>query len=615
MSSRAADRLAAWARPGAVAGLLATVALAVALWEGTRSYDDAYITFTYARSLAEGLGLTWKGALGLGTSSPFLALLLAGLERLAPLGVPVWAALGSLVAGLVAALGLAALGRREGWPLGGLAAGLFWLLWPGRWGHGGGEMPMAAAAVVAAAWAFAARRELVAGGALALAVALRAECGLAAPLLALAVVGRDGLARALRPVTRAAAVALALTLAWGLVLYRLAGTLVPRTLEAKRAQVASALGVWSDAGLELLLGQLRWLGGAATSALAFPLLLAVVGGVLLVRDRHAFALGLVGWGILHLGLLAAIGVPTYTWYLVPFHLALLLLAGLGVEAPVRAEVARIAPRATVVLLVVGTLAIGVRELVLQGRGDARRFSYGQVAALADRYPPGTRLAAYEVGYLGYFSRQPVVDLLGLTNPEVPLELVERGELAAIRELLAPGLLMLPLNGGSLLAATVGDVPAFLAGWRLDRLQLAGEPHLAVFRRVELAPRGEVELDLLPALALAGARVELAGHPGEWGLTLVLAPGERREIELPAGGPRILVLGLAAPSGPARAAVERSQAAQSVVLGGAEALLAPGWQRWEMALPASGADERLVFACAAETAVACWLGQPHLSRAE
>ncbi len=181
-------------------------------------------------------------------------------------------------------------------------------------------------------------------------------------------------------------------------------------------------------------------------------------------------------------------------------------------------------------------------------GDPRRASYRAVAELVDRYPEGTTIASFEVGYLGYFSHRRVLDLLGLVTPEAPLEAVRRGDLAAVRDRLAPDLVMLPLNAGGLFESTIGEPRRFVAGYRLDRLQLEGYPHLAVYRRAGLDGRGEVVLDLLPGLAEAGARLEVAGFAQEAGIVAVLAPGEARSVELAAGPALRFQAGLAAPRG-------------------------------------------------------------------
>src|SRR5207302_4729112 len=57
----------------------AIVALCARLLTGPHAIDDAYITFRYARNLAEGLGLVYNpGEWVLGTTAPLWAIVLAG---------------------------------------------------------------------------------------------------------------------------------------------------------------------------------------------------------------------------------------------------------------------------------------------------------------------------------------------------------------------------------------------------------------------------------------------------------------------------------------------------------------------------------------------------------
>jgi len=58
-------------RAAIVALVLIGVALAVRLLAGPRTIDDAYITFRYARNLADGLGFVYNpGQQVLGTTTP-----------------------------------------------------------------------------------------------------------------------------------------------------------------------------------------------------------------------------------------------------------------------------------------------------------------------------------------------------------------------------------------------------------------------------------------------------------------------------------------------------------------------------------------------------------------
>lgn len=597
--------------------LVSALALVVSLAVGTRSYDDAYITYTYARAVAAGEGLTWHGTSVLGTSSPFLALLLGGLERAVPWGIPVWGAILSGLAGALGALALWGLGRREGWPWGGLAAGLFWLLWPGRYGHLGGEMELAVAAVAGAAWAFAARRPWLAGALLALATLFRAECGLAAPVLAAALVGRDGVRRGGAAVARAAAVAAAAVAVWAVALYSIAGTVLPRTLVAKQAQAASALGIWRSSGWRFLADEGEWLLDAAGSGLGILFALAGLGAVVAVRRRLRFGGALAAWGVAHLLLLALLGVPRYTWYVEPFRFALLVAAGMGVAAP-GLLAGRSLPRArwTVALLVLVLLGLGVEELVHVTRheGDPRRATYQLVVDAVDAYPPGTSIASHEVGYIGFASRQPVLDLLGLVTPEVPLEDVRRGDLAAVRRLLDPDLVLVPLPGGSLMGSLLGDPHEFLRSYRLDRLIVGREPNLALYRRASLPGLGPVRLDLLPELEAGGGRVGVRVLANEGGLVLLLAPGERREAALPSGASGRVVFAAGAETAGGALALELGVGGEWGRLADVPIEAASHWYFQSLPLAADVLPRSLAFACAADGGADCFVGLPFLTSA-
>src|SRR3954452_8190151 len=96
--------------------LPAGAALAARLVTGPHPIDDAYITFRYARNLAEGLGLVYNpGEWVLGTTTPLWALLLAGAYRLGATNLPQVAALLSALCDAASAALLAGFAWRIGW--------------------------------------------------------------------------------------------------------------------------------------------------------------------------------------------------------------------------------------------------------------------------------------------------------------------------------------------------------------------------------------------------------------------------------------------------------------------------------------------------------------------
>jgi hypothetical protein len=598
----------------AVAAALCIAPLAWVLRE-FRGIDDAQITFVFARSFAEGQGLTWKGAAGLGTSSPFLAVLLGSFAFVTGGDVAVLGVALGWVAIWTAAVALYLLGRLEGWRTAGALAALAWILVGFRLHLGGEYLPAAALALVAAV-AFRSGRPLFAGVALAFAALFRAEVGLAAPIFAAARLVEVGWRRGLREVARAALVAITITVLWLGALWAIAGTVLPQTMEAKRVQAESELGIW-DPGPRLAAlvthpgagfpGRLPWLFWA----------LALLGAAALaLRARRApFALATLVWGVAHGLALAALGVAIYPWYATPIRLAAYLLACLAAELP--ASLPRGARRAAVVV-VTGMFALafarqlaGERQL-LRLQHDPRSRSYGQIAEIADRYAPGTELGAYEVGFVGYATRQPVVDLLGLVTPEASLEAVRSGDLAGNVTLLEPELVMTPLASGSLYYRAIGEPRAFLSRYRLDHLVLDTRFPVALYRARTLAGQGDVAVDLLVRPAREGRVFRVGTRDLVAMLALGVRGGQSTALRLPPGSWGGLRVALSADGAGARAelvlrtppATRRSH----------EVEVPDGHWRWDEAGPLqTERGSRLVLRCLAPPETSCRFGQPHLLR--
>ena len=120
-----------WRWPAAIAAA-AILAFAARAVTGPHPVDDAYITFRYARNLADGLGLVYNpGEWVLGTTTPLWAVLLAGFYRLGAVDLPWTAALLSALFDAITAGLLVLAARRLGWsPLAAWLAGAAWALNP-----------------------------------------------------------------------------------------------------------------------------------------------------------------------------------------------------------------------------------------------------------------------------------------------------------------------------------------------------------------------------------------------------------------------------------------------------------------------------------------------------
>lgn len=582
------------------------------------SHDDAYITYVFARNFAAGNGLTWNGGGGLGTTSPLLAVILGTCERLLALGVPVWGHLLAWTAIFTTAVAVLLLGRQEGWPAAGFLTGLGWLVSPAAVDFLGGEYPVAVAAVTVAAMAAAGRRPLLLAVSLAFAVGLRNEMGIAAVLLAAAALARDGWRGSLW-LRRGAAGALGLWGAWLLTLYALAGTALPATLEAKRAQAASPFPFYHG-GTKFLLKVFR-----ASEDFFYPAgvwffwILAVLGLVHLVRHcrhrpRWLVAASLALWGPSHLVALAILDVPYYPWYSIPFHFSILVLVALTAQTPRRfpGRARTIWQIATAVLLAALLLNNGGRNLKRHGGRfeDPREVAYTRLSEwISERYPPATRVATFEVGYLGYHGRFVTLDLLGLTTPETPFDAVREADFPRVVEVLEPDLLVVPEPFPELSRALVGDVREFLDEFELDYIDRSSWPFILLYRHQDLAGRGDVVTDLL-ASSDAPASYHVKARMGA--PALVLAPGESRAFELGFSSGVELATSLAPARKPPAAARIRLLDGDGQEIGREERAQAEHrWLRWTRPLPEAAAGATLDFVCLPESASACLFAMPRL----
>lgn len=404
------------------------------------SYDDAFITYRYARNWAEGAGLTYNsGETVLGTTAPGWALLLGLLARTTRLEVPAWGTLLSLAAltGCAVLLGrglFAEKGRRY----------LFALLFLGlaatlRWNVemlGAETFGVAFCGIAAAFLAFREREQPVWAGALAAAAAaFRPDAVLLGGALGLTL----WIDRRRFPLRYAAALLAGLGLWLGWLQFQF-GTVVPNTLAGKQAELARVLRGYS-------LSEWLWLRRGLPLASVLLLLALAALGLWLGRERlrQPFALALGLWLVCLEIAYRLLGVPFAPWYPVPALLGILALATLGAM-----QLGRKAAFAALLLLPVALPSL----LWIHGQWgrppDPRYRLYASLGRYLEREaPPGAAVASVEIGVLGYFAQRPVLDLAGLVSPEV-LRAGERGGLADLVAAVQPAYLV--------------DAPVFRAGW-------------------------------------------------------------------------------------------------------------------------------------------------------
>jgi hypothetical protein len=387
--------IAADARWG-VAGAAAAVLPALWMWGFT--VDDALISVRYARHVASGLGWRFNahGPSTDGVTPLPWPLVLVPVGRADPMAVLAWAQCMGVVAWTVAAAALGvAIGRTRRAPWWGRAAALATVA---------ASVPIAAYAVsgmeTALATALAtgavvvARRPLWAAVGAGLAASLRPEMGAWACVLAVgvALAARGPLEHAGR-VAAAGAISLAPFVACAVVRTVVWGRPAPLAVMAKPSDMEHGLAY----------------AGAACAVTLTPWLALAPAAV----RRSRVGLAVVAAALAHVAAVIAVGgdwMP-YARLMVPVAPS---LAYAGVLASEHAR-----PWATAVRSV-AALATGV-VLIARGGTAGRRVGPDR-AALVERARPllaGVgRVAALDIGWAGAATEADIVDLAGLTDPQI-----------------------------------------------------------------------------------------------------------------------------------------------------------------------------------------------------
>jgi hypothetical protein len=415
--------------------LLCTLVLRLRV--GPLTIDDAFITFRYARNLAEGAGFVYNlGQHVLGTTTPLYATLMAALYRIGVTDLPsaAWVLNALLDAGT--AWMLYVIGRRLVDRTAGVAAALLFACAPmGIAFSAGGMEGSLFVFMMVAALLLALNGHLVASMALlGLDTLVRPEAALAAIVVLLVTAIRE------KRLPLREGLAYGLTLApWLAFATWYFGSPIPQSMSAKSTVYAAvyqsepwinALALVMQAGLP---GQSLFLLRAYDNlnavllllvAVALPILvgLAISAGRRLIRANPA-AIPWVLFPLLYALAYAAAGargVRMFHWYivpLVPFY-ALLLAVGLRTatgnrRGPVLGWAAFVLVALWWTPSLVSPEGIGYPV----GFTNGRERLYEEVATDYDgRWDGSTLLALPEIGAIGYHTRARVLDTVGLVSP-------------------------------------------------------------------------------------------------------------------------------------------------------------------------------------------------------
>jgi hypothetical protein len=424
------------------------LALVVRLLAGPRTIDDAYITFRYARNLAQGLGFVYNpGQAVLGTTTPVYTILMSvawlfGLHNLpaVALGINTLADAGTVW--LLYWLGLR-LGRSR---IVALGAALAWALSPMSvtFALGGMETEVVIFLLVASFAAYVAGRSRLSAAAMALAVLTRPDALIAAALLFAdmglrPLLARDGgplAARLKRLPWAEVAIFCLLLLPWILFATAYFGSPLPQSVQAKVHAYH----------LEPFSALIRFLQHLSTPffehevfgrfwpavGLILYLVLYLIGGLRQVR-RLGRALPQILYPLVYVVLFSAANPLIFRWYLaplLPFYLLGILIGLYSLLTDLARRLGRERSGAWATGLVIALLLLSsLNAYTLQpDHGPGRpapemawfklELLYRQAAEwVRPRLEAGDVIAAGDIGAVGWYSGAPILDTVGLISPQ------------------------------------------------------------------------------------------------------------------------------------------------------------------------------------------------------
>ena len=211
------------------------------------------------------------------------------------------------------------------------------------------------------------------------------------------------------------------------------GSFLPSTLGVKLAQGQTGLwhsfiedlpGLLSSTGSELSVG--------GNSYLSFWWFLVFVG-LLFIFARNRKWLFFVLWGSIYVISYTILDVPSYQWYQLPVLFVLEILVAFGLIALVEAITSVRSFHKAGIALSIALVAFTVFMLGKSNLGTANDWPYDNRAVnypvlcewINENTEQGESIAYIEVGYLGYFTNNRIIDLSGLVTPEVIPHIAER----------------------------------------------------------------------------------------------------------------------------------------------------------------------------------------------
>ncbi len=223
----------------------------------------------------------------------------------------------------------------------------------------------------------------------------------------------------------------AIVLAWSAYAYWTFGRLTPNTLAAKQAHrlflphETAFLDAWplwlretyagwsAPTGIPQFYQGLYWL-------------MAAIGVYVMARPKGPW-LGFLLFMAAFLAGYSMLGVIAFTWYAVPLTFVLALWVALGAGTLLEGIRRRMAPRSAAfaaVSVLLAALILVPPGLTIAARAparwaDPRGVTYHLVSDwLRENTKPGSSVSFAEIGHIGYFTENRIIDLGGLATPDL-----------------------------------------------------------------------------------------------------------------------------------------------------------------------------------------------------
>lgn len=195
------------------------------------------------------------------------------------------------------------------------------------------------------------------------------------------------------------------------------GYLFPQTLSAKIAQGSS--GLWGRFGF--LTGANILLDIAFNKQLYFVIVLLIFSLTGLVNHyKEKFLLILIVYNILITLFYVSLNIPNYHWYYSILFLTFFILISYGsydIYSFLKEKFSNAIPKYFIMALIFIYPAIIQIQMFILLQKQAPHKEYVIIGEWLRNYtPPDSKIAAVEIGNLGWYSERYIVDILGLVNP-------------------------------------------------------------------------------------------------------------------------------------------------------------------------------------------------------